>query len=94
MIPAAAEVSMPYTITGPAIENSFTPTPRINPSVFDSMAGDDIAFANPVIGTRVPAPPCFAIFRYRSRPVSKIPINTRVTEVSEAAVSFSKFKDV
>ena len=31
-------------------------------AVFDSIAADATAFAKPVIGTSVPAPPCFASF--------------------------------
>jgi hypothetical protein len=51
--------------------NIFTPTPRINPSDLLSIDGDETAFANPVIGTIVPAPACFASFEYKPRPVNK-----------------------
>ena len=40
---------------------SFAPRPVINPSALNSIAGEETAFAKPVIGTRVPAPACFAI---------------------------------
>ena len=53
------EVMLPYTMTGPAMVNSFAPTPNIKPSLFASIALEQTAFAKPVIGTRVPA---FAYF--------------------------------
>ena len=61
-MPAKTEVRIPYAITGPAIVNIFAPTPITIPSVFASIAGDATEFANPVIGTIVPAPACFASF--------------------------------
>ena len=36
--------------------------PVIGPSARNSIAGADMALAKPVIGTSVPAPPCFASF--------------------------------
>lgn len=36
----------------------------MKPSDFASIAEELIAFEKPVIGTRVPAPACFAIFSY------------------------------
>ena len=50
------ELDIPYTSTGPAIVNIFAPTPIIYPSDLYSIAGEMIEFANPVIGTRDPAP--------------------------------------
>lgn len=74
-------------MTGPAMEKSFAPTPVTNPSLLNSMAGETMAFENPVMGTRVPAPACRAMS-------SKIPIavknaakNTRVTVEVVLAVS-------
>ena len=52
---------MPYTITGPAIMNIFAAVPNIKPSVLNSSAGATTELAKPVMGTKVPAPPCFAI---------------------------------
>ena len=49
-------------MTGPAIVNILAPVPKTAPSAFDSSAGETTAFAKPVIGTKVPAPPNFAIF--------------------------------
>ena len=55
------EDKVPNRITGPAMVNILAPTPKTYPSVLASSAGADTAFENPVIGTSVPAPPCFAI---------------------------------
>ena len=60
--------------------NIFAPTPRMKPSVLNSTAGETTAFANPVIGTSVPAPPCLAIFGYSPVPVSTAEKNTSDTE--------------
>lgn len=46
----------PYTNTGPAILNKFAPTPVTYPSFLNSIAGDTIEFAKPVIGIIDPAP--------------------------------------
>ena len=46
-----------YTHLGPAIMNIFAAVPVTNPSLLNSSAGETTALANPVIGTRVPAPP-------------------------------------
>ena len=73
-------------MTGPAIVNIFEPTPRINPSLLDSIAGDTTEFAKPVIGTRVPAPACFAAFSYIPVPVRIILVNIRTMEVQVPAV--------
>ena len=43
------------------MENIFTQVPVVSPSLRNSIAGADTAFAKPVIGTRVPAPANFAI---------------------------------
>ena len=56
------EEAVPYSITGPEIMNIFAPSPVIKPSDLNSSAGETTAFAKPVIGTSVPAPPCLAIF--------------------------------
>ena len=42
---------MPYTSTGPAMENNLAPTPITYPSRLNSMAGDTMELANPVMGT-------------------------------------------
>ena len=41
--------------------NILEATPKIKPSVLCSMAGDTMAFENPVIGIAAPAPPIFPI---------------------------------
>ena len=46
----------PYNITGPAIVKILQPIPNTCPSFLNSIAADAIALANPVIGTKVPAP--------------------------------------
>ena len=65
---------MPYTNTGPAIWNSFAPTPKTSPSLLNSIAGDAMEFANPVIGTIEPAPANLPILLYTLIAVRKIPI--------------------
>ena len=69
---------MPYTITGPAIENICAAVPRMKPSCFHSSAGDTTLFAKPVIGTIVPAHACLAILSKTPAPVkiAVIIINT------------------
>ena len=71
---------MPYSITGPAIVNIFAPTPKIYPSLLVSIAGETTAFANPVIGTNVPAPQYFAILSYTPIAVNK---HERITNDAE-----------
>ena len=44
-------------MTGPATTNIFDAMPVMKPSLLKSMAGETTAFAKPVIGTSVPAPP-------------------------------------
>ena len=70
--------------------NIFAPTPSMNPSVLDSIAGDTTALANPVIGTSVPAPARLAIFSYSPRPVSSALRKISHIEVHAPADSFSK----
>ena len=53
---------MPYTSTGPAMANILAPMPRISPSLLNSSAGETMALAKPVMGTRVPAPAWRAIW--------------------------------
>ena len=50
---------MPYTSTGPATTKSLAAVPVMNPSLLNSRAGDTMALAKPVMGTRVPAPPAW-----------------------------------
>ena len=63
-IPYKTEAEMPNTSTGPATVNSFAPRPVTKPSLLNSSAGETIEFANPVIGTSVPAPAYFAMLSY------------------------------
>lgn len=69
--------------------NIFAPTPKINPSVLNSTAGAAMALAKPVIGTRVPAPACFAILSYRLRPVSSADRATSDMDAAVPAISLS-----
>ena len=48
-------------MTGPAIVKILQPIPNTCPSFLYSIAGAATEFANPVIGTSVPAPPNFAV---------------------------------
>lgn len=64
-------LTVPYRMTGPATVNIFAPTPRTKPSLRESIAWETTAFAKPVIGTRVPAPPTRA-------KLSKIPMPVRM----------------
>ena len=57
-------------MTGPAMVKILAPSPKTNPSDLNSMAGDATALANPVMGTNVPAPACFAKLSYTSNAVS------------------------
>ena len=83
--------SAPYESTGPAIENILTPTPKIKPSGRNSIAGDTMEFAKPVIGTSVPAPPKRAILSYMPSIVKTAEIKMSVTEVSAKDKSFDEF---
>ena len=47
---------IPKTMIGPAIINIFAQTPKNTPSRLYSIAGDTTELANPVIGTKAPAP--------------------------------------
>lgn len=85
--PYKTDAIVPYTITGPAMTKIFAPTPRINPSVLNSIAGDTTAFANPVIGTKVPAPAYFAILSYTLNPVSSALIATSDIDVKVGVTS-------
>ena len=75
-------------MTGPEIIKILAPTPKIYPSVLNSKAGDTTEFANPVMGTSVPAPACFAIFSYIPSPVSKALITISVIETKADASFF------
>ena len=79
---------IPYTNTGPAILNKLAPTPKTNPSLLYSIAGDTIELANPVIGIIDPAPALFPIKSYTPNPVKKAPININVIEVAVPAVIY------
>ncbi len=80
---------MPYTRTGPAMVNSRAPVPSTQPSGVNSMAGEVMALAKPVIGTPVPAPAYRAMRSNTPIPVSSAVKNTNVMEAkleAEAAV--------
>lgn len=55
--PYSTLATVPNTITGPATRNIFVAMPVTYPSALKSMAGETTAFAKPVMGTSVPAPP-------------------------------------
>ena len=61
----------------------------MSPSLLNSIAGETMAFAKPVMGTIVPAPACFASFSYKCRQVSRAPRNTIVMAVAAAVSSVS-----
>lgn len=84
------DVLIPYTSTGPATWNSLAPTPRTNPSLLNSMAGEAMELAKPVIGTMEPAPANLPIRLYTLIAVKKMPIKTSVILVTEDAVSLSR----
>lgn len=91
IIPYNIDDAVPYTITGPAITNICAPTPFMNPSDLASIAGEVTAFANPVIGTRVPAPAFAASLSNQPIPVNRPDKKISVTEESVKAVfSLSK----
>ena len=46
------------------------PTPRIKPSLLESIAEEVTEFENPVTGSNVPAPPRFAILSKNPRAVA------------------------
>ena len=60
---------MPKRITGPATVKILAPTPRMIPSLFESIASEVTALEKPVTGTKVPAPAFFAITSKRPNPV-------------------------
>lgn len=76
---------MPKTKTGPAIINILEPIPIIWPSLLNSIAGETIEFANPVIGTNVPAPAIFAMLSKILRAVKRAPKKTSVTDTQARA---------
>ena len=69
--------------------NIFPPTPMIWPSDLCSIAGDTIAFAKPVIGTREPAPANLANLLYKCREVKRAPKNIKIIAVMVELVSES-----
>ena len=68
----------PYNITGPAIVKILQPIPKTCPSFLYSMAQAAIELAKPVIGTKLPAPACFASFWYILSPVRRTAKNTKI----------------
>lgn len=69
--------------------NIFAPTPRTYPSDFDSIAEELIELENPVMGTSVPAPACFASFSYQPSPVKNALSPTSIMDVHVPADSSS-----
>lgn len=79
---------VPYTITGPAIMKIFAPTPKTNPSLLESMAQEQTAFAKPVIGTRVPAFALAAILSKTPKPVKRQARKIRAMGITALVFSF------
>ena len=79
-------------ITGPAIVNIFVATPVIRPSLFDSIASEVIAFANPEIGTKAPPFPNLAILSKNPNPVEIAVNSIMLNEAKRREVSLSIFK--
>ena len=77
----------PKRITGPAILKILAPTPKINPSLDESIASETTAFENPVTGTSVPAPAYFAILSNIPNPVRTAAINIRIRVTAIEEVS-------
>ena len=69
--------------------NILAPIPKTCPSLLNSIAGAVMELENPVIGTIVPAPACFAIGPYQSRAVKMElkAINVMDTQVFAAFLS-------
>ena len=63
--------------------------PVMNPSLLNSRAGDTMALAKPVMGTRVPAPARLASLSNHPRPVSTAAAKTKVTDTAVPACSWS-----
>ena len=84
---------MPYTSTGPAMINILAAIPSTSPSLLNSMAGETMEFANPVMGTKVPAPACLAMLSYTFRPVRTalraISVSEQSRRASLMAVSYT-----
>ena len=70
--------------------NIFAATPSTMPSVLNSTAGAAMALANPVMGTRVPAPACLAMSSYTLSPVSRADSATSDMDAAVDASLFSK----
>lgn len=78
----------PVTITGPAIENIFTHSPKISPSFLKSSAGLAIEFENPVIGIMLPAPANAPMRSYTPIPVSNDARKIKITSIYACMSSF------
>ena len=71
----------PVTMTGPAMENIFTHTPKIHPSRLNSKAGLAMELENPVMGTMEPAPAKAPILSYIPMPVKNEARKMRIIKV-------------
>ena len=67
--------------------NSLAPRPKMKPSLLNSMAAEATALANPVMGTRVPAPANLAIRSNTPMAVRVTAMKMRVIEVRGLAIS-------
>ena len=94
MIPYNTPHNVPYNNTGPATVKIFDPTPTISPSLFVSRAGETTALANPVTGTKVPAPATRAILSKIPTPVRTADRKIRKRVVVKEASAFSIPKNV
>lgn len=93
MRPYTTDDVMPKTKTGPETMNIFAPKPVIKPSLLNSIAGETMEFAKPVIGTSVPAPACFAMLSYQPRAVRVAESKMRLTETAALASLSSRPMD-
>ena len=85
---------IPNKITGPAIVKILHPIPKTCPSFWNSIAGAATELANPVIGTKLPAPPIFVIFWYKLNPVKRTDNKTKDKVVKDDAASSSNHHDI
>lgn len=70
--------------------NIFEATPVTKPSLFASIAGEATEFEKPVIGTRAPPPPNFAILSNIPMPVNNPANRIKVNDAMRREVSLSE----
>ena len=85
MSPYTTLAVTPNTSTGPATVKSFAPRPVMKPSLLNSIAGDTMELAKPVMCTSIPAPACLERSSYQPRAVSVAEINIRLMDTAMRA---------